>query len=37
MRWDGRTASGNPASSGIYFVQMTARGKAYRTRVALVR
>jgi hypothetical protein len=37
VRWDGRTSAGNQAGSGIYFVQMTAQGKTYQTRVALVR
>jgi flagellar hook assembly protein FlgD len=37
IRWDGRTASGSPASSGIYFVQMMAQGKTYQARVALIR
>jgi flagellar hook assembly protein FlgD len=36
LRWDGRTAAGNAAGSGVYFVQMNAQGKTYQTRVALV-
>ena len=36
VRWDGRTTSGNPAGSGVYFVQMIAQGKTYQTRVALI-
>jgi hypothetical protein len=36
LRWDGRTAAGNAAGSGVYFVQMNAQGKTYQTRVALL-
>lgn len=37
VRWDGRNASGNPVSSGIYFVNLKAPKGAATTKVSIVR
>jgi hypothetical protein len=37
-RWDGRDASGRPASSGMYFMRLSLNGRAVETRrITLVR
>lgn len=36
-RWDGRAASGTPASSGLYFYELRAGARALTRRVALIR
>jgi len=37
VRWDARTDSGHPASSGVYFFRMLAGGKTRSQRTVLVR
>jgi hypothetical protein len=37
LTWDGRTASGSPAPSGLYFLRVTTAHQAHVRRVALVR
>jgi flagellar hook assembly protein FlgD len=35
--WDGRGSNGRPVGSGVYFVRMTAAGKVFTSRLAVVR
>jgi flagellar hook assembly protein FlgD len=37
VRWDGRNAAGNPASSGVYFVKLSVNGQTTTRKVALVK
>jgi subtilisin family serine protease len=37
VAWDGRGESGRPVGSGVYFARMTAAGKTFTARLAVVR
>ncbi|MGE5175287.1 MAG: S8 family serine peptidase [Hyphomicrobiales bacterium] len=37
ITWDGRTSAGTAVASGVYFIRMSAAGKTFTGRVAIIR
>jgi hypothetical protein len=37
LSWDGRTESGEPAASGVYFLEVSARGERAVRKLLLLR